>query len=371
MAYKNKRVEERIQIGTRRIINILRKYGVGTMRMLEQKISDGGPNPQRIDPHLLTKSRLELLGRGVLLTRKEGNTQWHCLDESDKTFVEERFTELRALHSRTERREFTDRMGDTAEIAVMKAMQRNRLHFFGHFTDLNEHEDNRRYMKHDPDYFSGMAINDGKLDYILVNRDAGGMGIEIKNTREWIYPEKQIITDLLRKCLQIDVVPVLVARRIHYTTFSVLNACGAVIHQFYNQLYPYAEADLAALVRDKNKMGYSDVRVGNEPDTRMLRFFGNSIPFVAAASREKFDQRKELIDRYVNGPMNYIEFEKTLRREGDDETEDEGSDYDPDQEIFSKSSPFRSNASDPPTLFLNTYNKREEAEWPRNGERGM
>ncbi|KAA6460177.1 hypothetical protein DYQ86_14105 [Acidobacteria bacterium AB60] len=225
-------------------------------------------------------------------------------------------------------------MGDTAEIAVMKAMQQNRLHFVGHFADLNDHEDNRRYVKHDPDFFSGRPIIGGKLDYILFNPDAGGLGIEIKNTREWIYPDKAIVTELLRKCLQIDVVPVLVARRIHYTTFSVLNACGAIVHQFYNQRYPNAEAALAAEVRDKNKLGYFDVRIGNEPDERLLRFFGSSIPLVAEESREKFDERKELIDEYVSGPMNYAEFERTLREGGDNEGEEEGPDWDPDKDLL-------------------------------------
>jgi hypothetical protein len=330
MAFKkNERVEDRIQLGIRRIINILRKHGVATMRTLEQKISDAGPNNQRIDPHILTKSRITLFERGDLQTRQEGNTEWYALTSSDQEFVEARFQELTAIHSRTLQRRFTDRMGDTGEIAVMKAMQQNRLHFVGHFADLTDHDDSRRYVKHDPDFFSGRPIIGGKLDYILFNRDAGGLGIEIKNTREWIYPEKNLVTELLRKCLQIDVVPVLVARRIHYTTFSVLNACGAIVHQFYNQLYPNTEAELATQVRDKNKLGYSDVRVGNEPDARMLRFFGNSIELVAEESREKFDERKELIDQYVNGPMNYAEFERTLREGGDDQSEDAGPDWEP------------------------------------------
>ncbi|KAA6460176.1 hypothetical protein DYQ86_14100 [Acidobacteria bacterium AB60] len=64
-------------------MNILRKHGVATMRMLEQKISDAGPNPQRIDPHILTKSRVELFEKQILQTTKVGNTQWHRLAESE------------------------------------------------------------------------------------------------------------------------------------------------------------------------------------------------------------------------------------------------------------------------------------------------
>lgn len=283
------------------------------MRMLEQKISDAGPNPQRVDPHLLTKSRIALGEKRVLVTRMHGKNQWHYLASSDPSFVDNRFEELTNLHARIEDRFFTDRMGDTAEIAVLRAMQRSRLNFFGHFTDLEMHGDDQRYTKHDPDFFSGVPIVGGKLDYIVVHPEAGGMGIEIKNTREWIYPDKDIVTQLLRKCVQIDVVPVLVARRIHYTTFSILNACGGIIHQFYNQLYPSADARLAEEVRSKSKLGYFDVRTGNEPDARLLRFFQSSLASVAEESRQKFDEHKILIGEYVSGLISHRQFVGTLR----------------------------------------------------------
>lgn len=307
------RIRQRIAIGERRIRNILRSHGVATMRMLEQKISDAGPNPQRIDPHLLTQARTNLTGQGILATRVGNRAQWHYLNSSDKEFVERRFADLTAIHAQTENRAFTDRMGDTAEIAVMKAMQRSRMSFFGHFADLHEHDDGERYLKHDPDFFSGVAIQGGKLDYILVHPQAGGMGIEVKNTREWVYPDKDIVTQLLRKCIQIDVVPVLIARRIHYSTFTILNSCGGIIHQMYNQLYPFADAALAEQVRDKTKLGYFDVRVGNEPDARLLKFFSSSLSSTAAFSREKFNQCKPVIANYVSGALSYAQFVAVLR----------------------------------------------------------
>lgn len=283
------------------------------MRMLEQKISDAGPNPQRIDPHLLTQSRIALANKGVLVTRQSRGIQWHYLSSSDAEYVQSRFAELTALHAETERRTFTDRMGDTAEIAVLKAMQRTHRHFVGHFTDLNVHDDAQRYIKHDPDFFSGLPITGGKLDYILIHPQAGGMGIEIKNTREWVYPDKDIVKELLRKCVEIDAVPILIARRIHYSTFTVLNACGGIVHQNYNQLYPLADADLAARVREKSKLGYFDVRVGNEPDARLLKFFEKSLDQIADAMRNKFDENKGVIRGYVDGRINYAEFIAILR----------------------------------------------------------
>jgi hypothetical protein len=307
------RIRQRVALGERRIINILRSHGVATMRMLEQKISDAGPSPQRIDPHLLTQARINLAARGTLGTRISRGIQWHHLSASDPIFVEQRFADLDALHARTEQRSFTDRIGDTAEIAVLKSMQRSHMNFFGHFTDLDKHGDDERYTKHDPDFFSGLPIQGGKLDFILVHPEAGGLGIEVKNIREWVYPDKDIVKDLLRKCIQVDVIPVLVARRIHYSTFTILNACGGIIHQIYNQLYPLADAELAEEVRDKTKLGYSDVRVGNEPDARLLKFFGSSLNSIAPSSRNTFNRNKAAIADYVLGSINYAQFVAVLR----------------------------------------------------------
>jgi hypothetical protein len=40
----------------------------------------------------------------------------------------------------------------------LRAMQQNDLDFFGHFTDLHQHGDDRRYTKHDPDFFPGSRL---------------------------------------------------------------------------------------------------------------------------------------------------------------------------------------------------------------------
>lgn len=61
------------------------------------------------------------------------------------------------------------------------------------------------------------------------------VGLEAKNIREWLYPQREEITELLQKCTAVDAVPVLVARRIHFSTFRVLNPCGVVLHQTYNR----------------------------------------------------------------------------------------------------------------------------------------
>lgn len=317
--------EQRIELGKKRILSVLKRHGIATLKMLEQKIADAGPTPQRVDPHLLTHSRTQLQQEGRILTRIGlQNREWHYLPETDPAVVEQRFQELQELHARTEARSFTMRMGQTAEIAVIKALQQSKSNFIGHFTDLELHDDSTMYMKNDPDFVSGIHIRGGRLDYILFHPEAGPMGIEVKNIREWIYPDRSIVKALLAKCIQVNAVPVIVARRISYSTYSLLTDCGVVVHQFYNQLYPYADENLANLVRQKLSLGYFDVRVGNAPDARMQRFFTLNLPAVAKEARRKFDEHLETISAYAETRMSYKEFTARIRGRFEEEPKEIG-----------------------------------------------
>ena len=88
----------------------------------------------------------------------------------------------------------------------------------------------------------------------------------------WVYLDRPEIKELLRKSLDLNAVPILIARRIPFATIHVLGPCGVLFHQMYNQLYPSVDDALAALARDKRLLGYHDIRVGNQPDARLKRF---------------------------------------------------------------------------------------------------
>jgi hypothetical protein len=61
-----------------------------------------------------------------------------------------------------------------------------------------------------------------ELDFLVRHPTAGWAGIEAKNIREWVYPDRTEVKELLSKCTALDVVPVLIARRIHFSTFVVV-----------------------------------------------------------------------------------------------------------------------------------------------------
>lgn len=194
--------------------------------------------------------------------------------------MQARLRELEPIYQSTTYGAFVTRAGQALEIAIFRALQAQQsLSFLGHFRDLDEHEDDTMYSKEEPpSALSSRQIQTGKLDFLLAHPIAGWAGIEAKNIREWLYPNREEVMDLLAKCCDIQVIPVLVARRIAYATFSLLHLCGVVVHQTYNQLYPSADQELAKKASDKRLLGYHDIRLGNQPDPRLLKFVQSNLP---------------------------------------------------------------------------------------------
>lgn len=320
----------RVALGRKRLSNVLQRHIVAPMRTLEQKISDAGPTNQRIDPHLLTIARAQLEEAGRVLPRQRRGMAWYHLDDASPLQVEERLAELGPLHDRTSAQAFTMRVGQTLEIAVYRALTGQSLQFLGAFPDLDEHDDSTPYSKEEPPKFlSGKSMpGDMRLDFVVLHPTAGPVGIEAKNIREWLYPNRREIVDLLHKCCSVDAVPVLIARRISYSTFSILHATGVLVHQTFNQLYPASDAELASLVQQKHLLGYHDVRVGNLPDRRLTKFLQKDLPVLIPPARERFSAYKDLLWRYGRGEISYSEFAWRVRQREQGGEEDERPDED-------------------------------------------
>lgn len=216
-------------------------------------------------------------------------------------------------------------LGQALEIAVFPVLDSQKgLDFFGNYHDLTAHDDSELYTKEEPpSSLSGRRIPSGKkLDFLFHHAEGGYAGLEVKNVREWFYPDRDEVRDMLFKCCALDVVPVLMARRIHYSTFSVLNPCGVIFHQVFNQLYPSSAAALATRVRDKRLLGYHDVRVGNEPDARLTRFIHDHLPDLLPTARASFGEFKDLLAAYADGTHSYKSFAAHVKRRLRGESED-------------------------------------------------
>jgi hypothetical protein len=217
------------------------------------------------------------------------------------------------------------RLGQTLEIATYKALLKGPLsEFHGRFLDLDKHDDSVMYSKDEPPQHIGARTLPGKqnLDFLVRHPTAKMLGIECKNIRTWLYPHDNEILETLRKCLTLDIVPVIIARRIPYVSFVVLSRCGVLMHQCYNQVLPASAADVAAQAKQKDLLGYHDIRTGNEPDSRLLKFITENLPNIADAARVKFDEYKDLLDDYANNRMGYDEFVGRASRRSRGEPED-------------------------------------------------
>jgi len=313
-------------LAEKRLLSVLGRHGVATMRILEQKISDAGPNNQRIDPHVLTGVRRNLLERGVVNSKTRLGVPWYSLSDVDADYYAARLDQLGTIHERLDRQQVTMRIGQALEIAVYRALTdaaaKGGLHFFGHYRDLAAHDDTTLYQKDEPLSLDGKcAPNKQCVDFIVISQDLAA-GIEVKNIREWIYPDRREVKDLIAKCLAIDAIPVLIARRIHFSTWSVFNLCGVIFHQTYNQRYPASEHALAADVRHKDLLGYHDVRVGSEPDARLTAFISQHLASLMPSVRASFLQYRDLLDRYVSEEIDYPEFAGRVKRRSRGEDED-------------------------------------------------
>jgi hypothetical protein len=306
---------ERRQLASKRLQSVLSAQIVANARTLENKISDAGPSHQRIEPHILTPARQALEKTGRIL-RTGAPTIWFHLADAPPDQVEERLLELRGIHDQLARQSFTLRLGQCLEIAVFNALRANRpCEFLGSFADLQEHDDSTPYSKEEPpNSISGDSIPGKKrLDFLLLS-EHGRAGVETKNIREWLYPHSVEVRELLLKCCAIDAVPVLIARRLPYITFSLLSACGVILHQTYNQLFPSADAELATKAKNKNLLGYHDIRVGNEPDSRLAKFIRDNLPKILPAARTRFRASKDLLQRYGSSEIEYFQFAKQVIR---------------------------------------------------------
>jgi hypothetical protein len=317
--------EDREDLARRRLISVLGRQVVANARTLEQKIADAGPANMRIDPHILTSARAKLIEEGVIQRVTAGHKLWYHLGNTPSVQVKNRLETLLALSERISEKNFTLRLGQALEIATYRALVEinPEIEFFGTFPDLDTHDDSKLYSKLEPPAHLGKRVIPGKklLDFIVRHPDGFYLALECKNVREWMYPDRSEVLDLIKKSLALNCVPVLIARRIPFVTFKLLNAVGVIVHQTYNQLFPYADAELAAEVRNKELLGYHDIKVGSIPDARLSKFIITNMMNVAAEAREKFEAHKDLLTEFVEGAP-YMIFAAKVRRRANGQRED-------------------------------------------------
>lgn len=325
----------RLILAQKRIQSILARHGIANHRTLEQKISDAGPFNQRINPHVLATAFEVLRRDGELLDHQRANGSWLYLPTTPSAVVEARLAEQTPIWAAIQKQALTMRIGQALEIAVYRSLlTQSALGYIGGYADLDDHDDATLYSKEDPSLINGRSFPQKKrVDFVVAYDAARWAVLEVKNTREWLYPSHSDVRELLAKALAVDAVPVLIGRRIPFVTFRVLSPCGLVIHQTYNQRYPNADANIAAQARDKNLLGYHDIRLGNDPDDRLIKFIHVNLPKVLSDARLKFESFRDLLEKYTSSEYSYAEFAARVRRRERGINEDSDGPYPEDVDI--------------------------------------
>ena len=317
-----------------RLRDVLSHRVVATVRILEHEISDTGG--QSLEPRILGMARKTLVRDGELVEIVRANDpSWFHLPDAPPMDVQARLATLASVLRELSRPAVSRRRGQCLELAIYRALgAQPDARYFGRFPDFDPSVSKRknRYRKEEPPSHIGDRAVPGArpLDFLYLHRTAGFAGVEAKNVREWIYPSGDEIKGLLVKCVALDCVPILVARRLPRATFKVLGECGVILHQTLNQLYHVTDKELADRAKRQDSLGFDDIQVGDEPDARLLSFIGTTLPKLLPDARTRFNKYQDLLAAYADGEIHYREFAGRVRRRAAGKEEADWEDDDQD-----------------------------------------
>ena len=180
-----------------------------------------------------------------------------------------------------------------------------RYTYAGHFDLAAPKNEHGRFKKVQPPKQHHGNATKKEPDFLQYGHDAGTLCIECKNIREWAYPHYGGIKTLIIRAYELDVVPVLIVRRLHYTTrTNFLEPAGIIAHETHYQYYPSSEAAIADQVRHRNSLGFTDVRATEEPDARTVRFFADLLPKVTSYMAKRWCENRDYLLAYANDEIN-------------------------------------------------------------------
>lgn len=290
------KLEELRDVSRNRIKKILRNYRTGNIRQLESKICEAGPPQMRPVPDLLTKALKSLTKEGIIRSKK---VQIGSGDENIFYFAEDfdfklssdmdRYLRIVKLYS-----EFIkivnkkENCGHVLEIIIQKAIKASKAYHFvgGPNVATNNISVNGTTIK-------------GNFDFVLQS-NTGLIGVELKNKRKWLYPDHKDMWVAIHRCLENNALPVIIARKLPYVARLIFKNTGILGYETHNQYLKPELANIMAEMRDKNGLGFADLRFTDEPEERHINFFKKILPNQEKDSRETFLSKKDILRKYAD-----------------------------------------------------------------------
>lgn len=260
---------------------------------------------------------MDLQETNRLRVRERGGTRWFSNPATSDADADAKLQQIVPLHEAT-RGNFSNLVGDALELVCYKALDRvyirqPRYAYQGSFDLAAPKNAEGRYTKIQPPKSIGAHKTIKEADFLQFGHDAGPMCIECKNYREWLYPNSALIKELIIKAADLNAIPVLVHRRIHYTTLTnFLEPAGIIAHESYYQYYPASHADLANKVKNARLLGFSDVTAAEEPQPRTIEFFATKLPAISARMAEAWNRNKDALREYALDGINLSQLYKAI-----------------------------------------------------------
>ena len=165
-----------------------------------------------------------------------------------------------------------------------------------------------RFRKLQPPKHIGGRSSGSEADFFQFGHTFGPLCVECKNLSEWLYPHHHAVRELILKADDFGAIPVLVARRIHYTTrTNFLEPAGIIAHESYFQYYPSDKSELAAAARHKRSLGFTDVIATEEPHPRTLHFFTTILPKITEKMSTRWLANRSALVAYADNQINLAE----------------------------------------------------------------
>lgn len=317
---------DRQELAAKRLLSVIGRHGAAIARTIEQKISDGGPLNQRIDPHILIPVRNKLVEAKQLDRIKRHGRDWYVVAGTPQNVIDARIETQFEVLRLTIDNAFVHRIGDVLEIATFRALREKGLPSLGGFRGLADAPTTKTPKKEEPpSIFAGRELTGNKRFDFLVGPNGVWGGVECKNIREWLYPDREEIRHMLRKAIELDIPPILIGRRIPFVTRRLLQPAGVLLWETRQQFYPAEYDNLAQQMRDKESIGFFDIKVTDYPTPQLHDFITRIVPEELPEARERFDMFKDLLSAYAFGHLPYRGFAARIRRRenGSNEERDE------------------------------------------------
>lgn len=298
----------RIQTAYVKIQSVLRAHIACHQKELERRVCEVGfsfyplaPREQRPEPVHLTEARkqLEREDRIDSVSRSIGGNRYrfYFLTDADHAAVREAI-ERKAWATRE-----VDRLHHAAEYSGHCV---ERLYW----SALIEDRDTYVAYPYEPgrDYRAvNGAQSDRGVDLVAVHLPTHHRIVaEVKNIREWIYPDSEHLWALLGAAAQLGALPLLIARRIAEPTFLFFRDIGAFGHPTYHMFIDHQASALphwSDFERACALLGYKDVKAidPTHPTRAARRLFRSQLPSQLPRMADKFGPLRERILSIAKG----------------------------------------------------------------------